>query len=83
MPGVRRAPAAAALQFPLRHPATANVVVGARSAAELRQAVAWFEQPIPDGLWRSLEDKGLIAAPRRCGQLPQPHEIAAMVTMAA
>ncbi|MEE8631330.1 MULTISPECIES: aldo/keto reductase [Methylobacterium] len=54
---------AAALQFPLRHPATANVVVGARSAAELRQAVAWFEQPIPDGLWRSLEDKGLIAAP--------------------
>jgi D-threo-aldose 1-dehydrogenase len=27
------------------------------------QAVAWFEQPIPDGLWRSLEDEGLIAAP--------------------
>jgi hypothetical protein len=24
---------------------------------------AGFEQPIPDGLWRSLEDEGLIAAP--------------------
>ncbi|MBB3949985.1 aldo/keto reductase [Aureimonas jatrophae] len=52
--------AAAALQFPLRHPAAANVVIGARSAAEVRQNVAWFEQLIPDALWTSLADEGLI-----------------------
>jgi D-threo-aldose 1-dehydrogenase len=53
---------AAAIQFPYRHPATANVVIGAKTAAQLQQNVAWFEQPIPDALWRSLEEKGLIPA---------------------
>ncbi len=52
--------AAAAIQFPMRHPATGNVVIGARSAAQVRQNVEWFEQPIPDALWTSLENKGLI-----------------------
>ncbi|KMO17373.1 aldo/keto reductase [Methylobacterium indicum] len=54
---------AAAIQFPFRHPATANVVIGAKTASQLQQNVAWFEQPIPDALWRSLDDKGLIASP--------------------
>ncbi|KTQ97503.1 pyridoxal 4-dehydrogenase [Aureimonas ureilytica] len=53
---------AAAIQFPMRHPATANVVIGAKSAAQVNQNVAWFEQPIPDALWLSLEEKGLIPA---------------------
>ncbi|KQQ79766.1 aldo/keto reductase [Aureimonas sp. Leaf324] len=52
---------AAAIQFPMRHKATGNVVIGAKSADQVRQNVAWFEQAIPDELWQSLEDKGLLA----------------------
>lgn len=47
---------AAALQFPLRNPAVASVVAGARSAAELRQQAAWLDQPIPEALWRALDE---------------------------
>jgi len=54
--------AAAALQFPLAHPAAASVVVGARSAAEIRQAAAWFRQPIPAEFWSALHESGLIDA---------------------
>lgn len=53
---------AAAIQFPMRHPATGNVVIGVKSAEQLRQNVEWFETTIPDALWRTLEDKGLIPA---------------------
>lgn len=45
---------AAALQFPLRHPSIAHVVVGARSPAEVEQNLAWLERVIPEELW---EDK--------------------------
>jgi len=47
---------AAALQFPLRNPAVACVLAGARSAAEVRQQAAWLAWPIPEELWRPLED---------------------------
>ena len=53
---------AAAIQFPMRHPATANVVIGAKTATQVNQNVAWFEQTIPDELWTALEHKGLIPA---------------------
>jgi D-threo-aldose 1-dehydrogenase len=43
--------AAVALQFPLRHPAISNIVVGARSPAELEQDVAYLAVPIPEELW--------------------------------
>jgi D-threo-aldose 1-dehydrogenase len=43
--------AAAALQFPLRHPAIAQVLVGARTAAEIEQNLAWLALEIPDELW--------------------------------
>lgn len=45
---------AAALQFPLRHPAVTSVVVGARSKAEIDDNVALFRHPIPADLWSAL-----------------------------
>ncbi|HTO71327.1 MAG TPA: aldo/keto reductase [Myxococcota bacterium] len=45
---------AAALQFPLRHPAVRCVLVGARSAEEIADAAAQFTAPIPAELWAAL-----------------------------
>ena len=42
---------AAALQFPLRHPAVAAVLTGPRSVAEIDENIRMFETPIPDDLW--------------------------------
>ena len=47
--------AAAALQFPLRHPAVVSVVVGARSAAEIEEDVRLLDVPVPEELWAELE----------------------------
>ena len=46
---------AAALQFPLRHPAIPSVLIGPRSLAQLEDNVRMFEAPIPDDLWQELE----------------------------
>lgn len=46
--------AAAAIQFPLRSPAVASVVVGARSAEEVAEDVRLLELPVPDALWGEL-----------------------------
>jgi D-threo-aldose 1-dehydrogenase len=51
---------AAALQFPLAHPAVVSCMAGAHDAAQLRQNVAWLEQPLPDALWLALRERGLI-----------------------
>jgi D-threo-aldose 1-dehydrogenase len=53
---------AAALAFPFGHPVVTSVLVGARSAAEVRDAVACFEWPVPDALWADLVDSGLLPA---------------------
>ncbi len=53
---------AAALQFPLAHPAVVSVVVGSRSAAEIERAVRWLEQPLAEGLWDELKRQGLMEA---------------------
>ncbi|WP_062209391.1 aldo/keto reductase [Aureimonas sp. AU12] len=53
---------AAAIQYPLRHPAATAVVIGAKTAAQVEGNVAWFEQPIPAELWQALEADGLIPA---------------------
>lgn len=45
---------AAAIQFPLRHPAVSCVIVGARSPQEVDDAVAMFAHPIPEQLWAVL-----------------------------
>lgn len=52
--------AAAAIRFPMRHPAVTCVVVGAKTAAQLKQNVAWFDSPVPEALWQRLEGSGLI-----------------------
>ncbi len=52
---------AAALQFPLAHPACVTVVSGARNAAQLSSNIEWFEQDIPAEFWSDLEKRGLIA----------------------
>jgi D-threo-aldose 1-dehydrogenase len=46
---------AAALQFPLRHPAIASVLTGCRSVAELEENVRLFNASIPDQLWKALD----------------------------
>lgn len=52
---------AAAVQFPLTHPAVACVLVGARSAAEVEDAVRMAAVPVPEALWRDLRAEGLIS----------------------
>ncbi|MDP9865353.1 MULTISPECIES: aldo/keto reductase [Streptosporangium] len=51
----------AALAFPLRHPAVASVVVGARSAAEVTRNAGLVAEPVPEDLWAELAAEGLIA----------------------
>jgi D-threo-aldose 1-dehydrogenase len=57
---------AAALQFPLGHPAVVSVLSGMRSPAQVRQNVGWFEQPVPAGLWTALRERGLLQAAAPC-----------------
>jgi D-threo-aldose 1-dehydrogenase len=46
---------AAAIQFPLRHPAIPVVLTGPRSVAELEENIRMFQAPIPDELWAELD----------------------------
>jgi D-threo-aldose 1-dehydrogenase len=54
--------AAAALRFPLGHPAVASVLPGVRSAADVRRTIDLFDETIPDDLWLQLKSEGLIHA---------------------
>jgi D-threo-aldose 1-dehydrogenase len=45
---------AAAARFPLRHPAVAAVLIGARTPQEITEAVALRRVAIPDALWDAL-----------------------------
>jgi D-threo-aldose 1-dehydrogenase len=51
---------AAALQFPLGHPAVASVLIGCRSSAEVEDNVRLFRTEIPAELWAHLRREGLI-----------------------
>jgi len=51
---------AAAIQFPLRHPAVTCVLTGSRSVTELNANIKDFDQTIPDAAWKALENAGLI-----------------------
>jgi len=53
---------AAALQFPLAHPAVAAVIPGARSVAELEENFRLISHPIPGDFWADLRAKGLLPA---------------------
>ncbi|GAA1762881.1 aldo/keto reductase [Nonomuraea bangladeshensis] len=50
----------AAMAFPLRHPAVAGVVLGARTPEEVTANAALWSRPVPDALWEDLESAGLI-----------------------
>jgi D-threo-aldose 1-dehydrogenase len=51
---------AAALQFPLAHPAVASVIPGARTAAEVEENVRMFSHRIPPAFWSELLAEGLL-----------------------
>ena len=50
---------AAAIQFPLRHPVVTTVVVGARSADEVRDAMVMSDWPLPEAMWDELAAEGV------------------------
>ena len=52
---------AAAIQFPLGHPAVTCVVVGCRSVAQLDESIAMFELEIPPSMWQELKHEGLLS----------------------
>ena len=56
---------AAAMQFPLAHPAVAGLIAGVRTIAHLDEYPDLLRQPIPPALWEDLRASGLIdpAAP--------------------
>jgi D-threo-aldose 1-dehydrogenase len=56
------APQAAALQFPLMHPAVAGILVGARSPLEVKDLAVWHDAVMPRDLWSALKDGGFIAS---------------------
>ena len=51
---------AAALQFPLRHPAVTSVLTGSRNSKELLANMADFDLELPEDIWIQLEGAGLI-----------------------
>lgn len=53
---------AAALQFPLAHPAVRIVMVGARSVPEWSDCVAMSRHAIPPAFWAALRTQGLLPA---------------------
>jgi D-threo-aldose 1-dehydrogenase len=52
--------AAAALQFPLAHPAVCAIIPGPRSAAEFKTNVGLLQMNLPAGLWADLRTAGLL-----------------------
>jgi D-threo-aldose 1-dehydrogenase len=51
---------AAAIAFPLGHPAVVSVCVGARSAEQMERNAALYRERIPPDLWSELKEKGLL-----------------------
>ncbi|TDK31344.1 aldo/keto reductase [Rhizobium deserti] len=60
---------AAALVFPLLHPAVVTVVSGARNGEQLAANIAWFEQEIAASFWTRLKEKGVISADAPVGSV--------------
>ena len=51
---------AAALQYPLRYPAIASVVVGHQAPSEVATNLAWLREPIPQAFWDDLVREELL-----------------------
>lgn len=64
--------AAAALQFPLAHPAVASVIPGLRDAGEVRQTLDWFHHAIPAAFWAALRSEDLLRPDAPLPQEPCP-----------
>lgn len=54
--------AAAALQFPLAHPAVLSVIPGMATPAQVTDAARWLDVSIPPTLWSDLRSAGLVRA---------------------
>ncbi len=52
---------AAAIQFPLAHPAVVSLIAGVRSVDHLDEYPALMRRPIPAELWADLRAEGLLA----------------------
>jgi D-threo-aldose 1-dehydrogenase len=52
---------AAALQFPLAHPAVASIIPGSVNSSEITENVALLQSNIPLSFWSDLKTEGLIA----------------------
>ncbi|MCG8508694.1 MAG: aldo/keto reductase [Rhodospirillales bacterium] len=52
---------AAAIQFPLGHPAVATILTGVRSKEEYQENERLFRFSIPDDMWAELKSEGLLA----------------------
>ena len=52
--------AAAAIQFPLAHPAVTGVITGPGTREQVNQNLGWLEVKIPGGLWADLKREGLL-----------------------
>ncbi|MGW4402780.1 aldo/keto reductase [Nonomuraea sp. NPDC004702] len=50
----------AAMAFPLRHPAVASIVLGARAPEEVLANAALWARPVPEELWLELAGEGLL-----------------------
>ena len=53
---------AAAIQFPLGHPAVSAVIIGCRSVSEVEENLRMFRHAIPVALWEDLRRDGLLPA---------------------
>jgi len=53
---------AAALAFPLAHPAVVSVIAGGQTPGEVRENADMLSYPIPSALWRDLMSEGLLRA---------------------
>lgn len=62
-------PEAAALRFPLGHPAVVSVLAGMRSPQQVQANANWIRRPLPEDLWTALRNRGLIHAE---APLPMP-----------
>ncbi len=52
--------AAAALQFPLKHPSVSSVIVGCRSSWEVDVSVSAVNEHIPEEFWEELAEENLV-----------------------
>jgi D-threo-aldose 1-dehydrogenase len=62
--------AAAAIQFPLAHPAVVSVIPGLATPEEVRQVTDFLNTPIPSSLWSDLRSERLLhpLAPMPCAE---------------